>query len=463
MTTEVTFYTDPYHTDKFEFIYNEESEVYVDHLFNSTYRVICNSTPSTLALISEIGYVYIFYTLDRNSENIDQFIQLLNEMIYNFFGIRITRMQIVMLESIVKLIPFFGDDRVYVPQELFIAFIDKYKHINENQFMLNDRYFDLYDYIESKLRLKGIEGRTQQIDKLLVCSDDQYILKVDSLNLMCKGMDYFSLNEYKFDPILELLLELIKLFDIKEIDRSNLVFKSDILNRNWLINSSFGLLFDIIPSFRIQTNTFMEAEIDDRMKAKMKLAAVLSYQKLDIPFDMDSILVHSDLSIQIPVYDVNMLNQFTQYLNDYLTYIDNWSIILCPSLGQGLSIKESINDTNLLSKESYIIEMNKNDYLIFLTTDFSRTIRPGDDIKSMLIKDALIDRGFKRIENESVKLDVKIADNKLVVEGRIVLVTDDKDELEQMRELYSRDIDNRWIVYHIIHNKKISNLITMVN
>jgi hypothetical protein len=482
----VIFHCNPFKDSRFEFIRDDDKNLTITKEFNSTFRIskiVERSTLSSLmSLITSLGFVSLTLTVKQPSYP-DQLIELFRTAVYQFFGLEITSIQIAHLlikeqtwDHVVRyfrLVPFYNDKRIYISEELLISFFNSFEEIflNDRTLVLNDS-FKFYSFISDQLESKSIfpEGKITRTGDIVSSNGkifNNFIDKVNDFDLMFKKLNYFSLDEFRFDSLLLLMLELIKVFRVKVISSNDLIFQSnELIDKNWIINSSLQLIKNRLPNVRVQTNVFIQ-DSDNSLRAKIKLCGILSYYRLNIPFDFNDIVIHEDYSIQVPVYNLKTLNDFTDYFNQYFEGIEHWSILLCPSLGQAITIRNSIIEESYLN-EVYIVTFNSKEYLIIPTNVFDRKmIEFPEDIKSTIIDEPLIDRGFdEMIEYQPVQLHSRVIHDedlfKLIVEGQIVMIDCDEKQVKRNEEEYQKPITNLWILFHLKNDKKISELYRLI-
>jgi len=468
---------DPNIADILDFI----DDIKIDKKYNTTYRITCNIKDeikkNVISSITEISYTYLFICTMISSDNLYDFIELFNRSIYHFLGIEPDRVQIIYLQIeddiYTKIIPYFEDDRIYLSEEAFARYINKYNNLLQvnNLFISND---ELFQYASKLLEEKrgGIKIESNKVEKLAYIDNKNIedVNQIDFIITKLKQQDLFSLEEFKDDVTLSVVLEVVKAFEFEKINDQFLIFKSvGELNKNWLLKSTFRILNNQLPTYRLQTNNYID-EIDitnNGLKAKIKLCAVLSCKKLGILFN-DNIIVHSDLSVQIEVLELENIGQFNEYMALYLQRIEEWSDLLCSSIGQAVTIREMIKSTKIGSFESYIINIEENEYLIVLTNN-RELIKV--DVKNVTY-DKNIDRGYKLDEIKSVNLENvlvidqdKDCDNKNIYvmkyNNQNLFITKDSKEMKNKEEQMN-NVKSNWINFYVSKYGLMSELITFV-
>lgn len=423
----IVLFTNPFDetvSQLIEFIQNIQTE----HLYNSIYKITFFVEPEiykdTLAMTTEINYPYLYVCTDQKFVSINNFTELYNNCIYDFTGIYATRMEIIYIKNkvsdtiYVKIIPYIDVNRLYMPQDLISTFMIQYRDI----LFLNNVYVSsdpLAEYGQKLLTQKSLTENIVKVNSIYTCNDSNYADKLDTMIMKLRYENVFSLIEFKDDPLFLIILELVKAFEVTQINdyefQYNKVNLFECSIKTWLIKSALRLLDDELPIYRFQINNDIDMS-DEYLRPKARLAAILSYLKITKDVNISKIQVLDDMTVIIPVVSLSFITLFNEYMSVYLEDIDNWSITLCPTLEQAVTLKDTISSKSKLSKfDSYIVDIDDDEYLIILTS------RP-----------------------EMIKYDRKIAKSKVT---------------ENSRGYASSDIKSEWIRFYAKEYNLDSNLL----
>jgi hypothetical protein len=462
----ITIFTNPFDESVNELI-DFIDDVQIEHLYNSTYKVTCLVKEEvyidTLALVTNINYSYLYFCTDIRSESLNDFIELYNNCIFDFIGLYATRFEVVYFGNkeiiTVKLVPYIDQIRIYLSQNSISTFTIKYRDVLNlnNIFITLD---PLFEYSKKILKDKNIVSEVDKVNNLIYGTDLIYADKTDMIIMKLKQENYFSLNEFKDDPLFLIMLEVMKAFEVIKVDDYIFRYISNpfqISIKNWIIKSSLRIINNQLPLYRFQVDNLSNNE--DDMKIKIRLAAILSYLKIKNDINIDDIKVLDDMSVQIPILNMRMISIFNEYISVYLDVVDNWSVTLCPSFLQAVTLRNIVKKSKLGSFDSYILD----DYLIILT-DRSEIIKYSEDIPA---SEPTTDRGFITSKSEplSIKLTtsiIKDCDGKdlfIVKYGKQdLLITQNEDEVDKFKNKVE-NIESNWIRFYAKEYNLMSNLL----
>lgn len=485
----VTF-TNPF-DDSINSLIDFIDDIQIEHLYNSTYKLTCFVDPEISkdiqALFTKISYPYLYFCTDIKSDSLSNFIELFNNCIYQHLGIYATRIEIIYIkidvDIYVKMIPYINLDRIYLHNDSISIFMSKYNEILKlnNVFISSD---SLFDYASLILKNKSITTEYVRFEELIYGKDITYSDKIDSVIQKLKQENYFSLIEFKDDPLFLVISELAKSFNI--IQQEDYIFKYSlnpfqVSMKSWIIKSSLRILDNKLPLYRFQASNFLDRN-DDKLKVKLKLAAILSYIKIKNDISLQDIEVLDDMSIQIPVLNIEMISVFNKYISEYFEILDNWSVVLCPSFLQAVSLRTITKKSKLGMFDSYIInldglekedkyENSADEYLIILTNK-PETIKYSESIPESEINNSDKDRGFKLSHSKSIDLSkyinvstIRDCDNKdmfiIKYNKQNLLVTHDQREVDKFKEKIS-NIKSEWIKFNVEKYGLMSNVILFI-
>lgn len=484
MDTLVTF-TNPF-DDSINSLIDFIDDIQIDHLYNSTYKLTCFIDPEInkdiQALFTKISYPYLYFCTDIKSDSLSNFIELFNNCIYQYIGIYATRFEIIYIkidaDIYVKIIPYIDLERIYLHNDSVLIFMSRYNEILKlnNVFISSDL---LFDYASTILKNKSIVTEYIRFEELIYGKDITYSNKIDSVIQKLKQENYFSLIEFKDDPLFLIITELTKSFDI--IQQEDYIFRYflnpfQVSIKTWIIKSSLRILDNKLPLYRFQASNFLDRN-DDKLKVKLKLAAILSYIKIKNDINLQDIEVLDDMSIQIPVLSIEMISIFNEYISEYFEILDNWSVVLCPSFLQAVSLRTITKKSKLGMFDSYIINFNNlenehenniDEYLIILTNK-PETIKYSESIPDSEIVNSDEDRGFKLSHFESIDLSkyinistIKDCDGKnmfiIKYNKQNLLITYKQEEVDEFKKKIS-NIKSEWIKFNVEKYGLMSNLI----
>lgn len=456
-------------------------EIQIEHLYNLSYKVSSNSTDpdlrkDILTAFTDISYTYLRFETDTASKDLYLFSELFNEAINQYYGFKgekvsVTYYSLKSSDMFVKIVPYFNNSRIWDSEESIIRFKNSYQLSIDEVYISSDL---LFDYSCKLLKEKNVFHETRKVNSLVIGKDKDYADRIDTVITKLKQENIFSLIEYKDDPILQIMIEVANVFEYNKIDDETLTFQQNFNEfqsspKDWIVKSSLRVLNGMLPIYRFQTNNYLDNidEFNDGLKARIKLAAILSCIKCEIGYS--NIKVHHDLSVQVEIYSYLLIKQFTEYITDYIQQFDNWSSVLCPSLSQAITLRGIVkNNTRLAPFESYIVNVNDNEYLIVLTAK-PETIKFSELLMSEVTGNF---RGFKEQDDISLNLsevikvkEAKDCDNNvfyiLKYFDQDLLLTYDLEKLESYKDKLSK-IDNKWIKYYVKKYQRMSMLIAFL-
>lgn len=471
MLSSKSLFTNPFDSkvsDIIDFI----DDMKIEKRYNTTYKIYYDGDHDATTALTPVAYTYLYHVTWRASNSLSSFIELFNETVHQYLGIRANRFEVVYYslkgEIYTKLIPYLNDERIYMSHTMLSNYRIKYQDILsdiDNVLISND---PLSRYVSN--------DRLQRIDNIVYGKepDDSIDMKITKL----KQEDHFTLIEFRDDPIVIVMLELAKVFRFKIISDEHLVLQYanweifETSPKDWLVKNTFRLLDSDLPVIRIQTSNSLDNvdEYDSSLRAKIKLASILSYQRVYPHIDTNKIRVHYDLSVEVPVFSLDMLQAFNDYLSIYLSSeIDNWSAVLCPTLSQGITLRNILkSDTRLGVYNSYIVNNDDDDYLILLTPR-SETIKVSNDLPDSDVDEDM--RGYMVVTNDQDRLDIskslkinqiKDCENKIIYyvkyNDQNLLITHDVNEVKRFEDKMG-NIKSEWIRYYASEYGMMSSLI----
>jgi hypothetical protein len=439
------------------------------------------------SLISEVYYPSLVYSVkisgNEDSEVLMRLVELFKYCVSEFFRVSISKVETVLREVenelFLCLSPITSQmTRLISSTNQIVSFLSLYSEIliPGHVFVSND---EMCDYVNMLLSRKGFDFKYSTIGAIRYSKLNNdleyfnlYTEKMDFLIKMLKTQKYISLNDFKYDENLSLYYEVALAFGFKFIESVEKVSLLENINddtsisptdylvfqipdesfitfnvcvKQWMINSVYEIRRNELPLYTFYFRIQQGNESTNYVKAKVLTAAVKSLEKMNYPIRLDKIVINNDLSITLPVMSWTTISNFKEYFKKTIIGIENWNSILCPSLGIGIAMRQSIKQ-----HESMIVQINTSDYLVILTdtpTKFS-----FDKLKPITPKNVLAQRGIKLEEEINVglpKATMSYNDNcdtyDILSGSQLIYSVDNKKEAQEKLKEWNKGIKNKWI------------------
>ena len=482
--TYVEFVTDPYLPEissKLTMISTFDDNLEKVNLQNGLV-LFTGSSKELISLVDEVSYSTLTYSLDisgnENPTLLLHIVELFRQCVMNFFNIPVIKIETMIREVdeqlFLTLTPITSSmNLLHASEDSLCYFLSQYDEILRvgNGFVSSD---ELSDYCIELLKLKGINIQFKQIDKIKYTFVDQYFdlnnEKLDMLIKLFRSRNYISLYDLRQDNNVPLIFEIAFLFNftnpndtihnsiLKHVDNISevssvqyLVFQIpdisfDICPRQWLLSSVFQIRKSKLPlyTFYFNFNNTTDDSID-YLKAKILGATIVVLQKINYNIDIDEIKINEDLSITIPVFSWKSILSFKEGFKDILNEIDNWTIILCPSLGIGITMRTQIDYISM------VVPLLHSEYLVIFS-DIPKIIT-FKDLKSTTPKNVLEQRGISlkqyeekvKIEKSEVVYKEDCDEYIVTIDDRVIWINSDQKKAKKFsKEWNEGKLLNRW-------------------
>lgn len=343
-------------------------------IFNINNIIETNEIQGVIDILKIILYKYFNYNIDTiHIEKTDTMIKLVpmtkilylnttyNEYVYCTNKIFNNINQTINIENIIGYRPLltlcqdiYNIDIDVLSSDLIWTYdLSSFNYVN----LLNIPIISMLDNINNEIKSVYIEFNT---DKILPMISHILKLQINS---------FYLSNDY-----LPILHELIKVFNFTIINSKltdKFCMKHDVFDKNWILNTIDNISNGKLPMYSIINSWYFDYESDINSMVFLKYATIRSI--IDYIIDqgkdeyyilldhLNDIIIHSDLSVYIPILSIDMIDFIKHNINNYLGKEKYVKMVSNENDAVFLKLKLS----TLYSKASFLVfELHDNWYVV---------------------------------------------------------------------------------------------------